>query len=154
MRTVMTRWTGFFGFWLVLIGTDPVDGVAGLFAAVAATWASLRLSPPNNRHLQYAALARLAWRFMQQSIMGGLDVARRAFDPRLPLQPGFITYPVRLSPGPAQNIFRAFTSALPGTLPAGVDGHGALVYHCLDVNQPVVAHLAIDEALLTRALGE
>ena len=28
-----------------------------------------------------------------------------------------------------------------------------LVYHCLDVGQPVAAQLAIDEALFIRALG-
>lgn len=153
MRAVIIRGAGFFGFWLVLIGADPVDGVAGLFTAAAATWTSLRLLPPSSGRWQYAALARLAWRFMQQSIMGGLDVARRAFDPRLPLQPGFVTYPIRLPPGPARNAFCAFTSAMPGTLPTGVDEHGALLYHCLDVNQPVAAQLTVDEELLTRALG-
>lgn len=57
------------------------------------------------------------------------------------------------SPGPACNTFGALTSVLPGTLPAGVDDHGALLYHCLDVEQPVAAQLAIDEGLLIRALG-
>lgn len=152
VRAIMIRGLGFLGFWLVLIGPDPVDLAAGLVTAAAATWASLRLSPPNDEHLRYAALARLAWRFIRQSISGGVDVARRAFDPRLPLQPGFVAYPIRLPPGPARNVFCAFTSAMPGTLPTGVDEHGALLYHCLDVNQPVAAQLALDEKLLTRAL--
>ena len=51
------------------------------------------------------------------------------------------------------NVFGALTSALPGTLPSGVDNRGALIYHCLDVGQPVAAQLAIDEELLIRALG-
>ena len=153
VRAVMIRGLGFLGFWVVLIGPDPVDLAAGLVTVAAATWASLRLSPPGNRRLRYVALARLAWRFIQQSISGGWDVARRALDPRLPLRPGLIAYPTRLAPGPARNAFCAFTSALPGTLPAGVDERGALVYHCLDVEQPVAAQLAIDEALFTSALG-
>ena len=152
-RAAMTRWTGFFGFWLLLIGLDPVDLAAGLFAAAAATWTSLHLLPPSGGRLRYAALAQLALRFGQESIMGGMDVARRALSVRLPLRPGFVVYPVRLPPGPACNTFGALTSALPGTLPSGIDDRGALIYHCLDVGQPVATQLAIDEGLLIRALG-
>lgn len=152
-RAAMARGTGFFGFWLLLIGPDPADLAAGLFAAAAATWISLRLLPPGDGRLRYAALARLGLRFGQESIMGGVDVARRALSVRLPLRPGFVVYPVRLPPGPACNTFGALTSVLPGTLPAGIDDRGALLYHCLDVEQPVAAQLAIDEGLLIRALG-
>jgi multicomponent Na+:H+ antiporter subunit E len=150
---VIIRGAGFFGFWLLLIGLDPADLAAGFFAAAAATWTSLRLLPPRGGRLRYAALARLALRFGQESIMGGVDVARRALSVRMPLRPGFVVYPVRLPPGPACNAFSALTSVLPGTLPAGVDDHGALLYHCLDIEQPVAAQLAIDEGLLIRALG-
>ena len=150
----LSRGAGFLIFWLLLAGPDPVDLAVGVFAAAAATWTSLRLLPPSGRRLGYAALVQLAWRFRQQSLIGGWDVARRALDPRLPLRPGFITYPVRIPPGPARHAFGALTSALPGTLPAGVDDHGTLVYHCLDVEQPVAAQLAIDEELLLRVLGE
>ena len=153
VRAAMARGAGFFGFWLLLIGPDPADLAAGVFAAAAATWTSLRLLPPSGGRLRYAALARLALRFGQESIMGGVDVARRALSVRLPLRPGFVVYPVRLPPGPACNAFGALTSVLPGTLLAGVDAHGALLYHCLDVEQPVAAQLAIDEGLLIRALG-
>ena len=154
VRAAMARGAGFFGFWLLLIGPDPADLAAGVFAAAAATWTSLRLLPPSGGRLRYAALARLALRFGQESIRGGVDVARRALSVRLPLRPGFVVYPVRLPPGLACNVFGALTSVLPGTLLAGVDDHGALLYHCLDVEQPVAAQLAIDEGLLIRALGE
>jgi len=153
VRAAMARGAGFFGFWLLLIGPDPADLAAGVFAAAAATWTSPRLLPPSGGRLRYAVLARLALRFGQESIIGGVDVARRALSVRLPLRPGFVVYPVRLPPGPACNVFSALTSALPGTLPSGVDNRGALIYHCLDVGQPVAAQLAIDEELLIRALG-
>lgn len=153
VRAAMARGAGFFGFWLLLIGPDPADLAAGVFAAAAATWTSLRLLPPSGGRLRYAALARLALRFGQESIRGGVDVARRALSVRLPLRPGFVVYPVRLPPGLACNAFSALTSALPGTLPSGFDDRGALIYHCLDVGQPVAAQLAIDEGLLIRALG-
>lgn len=153
VRSALARGAGFFGVWLLLAGPDPADLAVGILAVAAATWTSLRLLPPSDGRLRYAALARLALRFGQESIMGGVDVARRALSVRLPLRPGFVVYPVRLPPGPACNAFGALTSVLPGTLPTGVDDHGALLYHCLDVEQPVAAQLAIDEGLLIRALG-
>ena len=126
------------------------DLAVGLLAAAAATWVSLRLSPPTPGRLRFGALARFALHFVWQSVVAGVDVARRAFDPRLPLKPGYLAYPVRLPPGPARSTFGAVTSLMPGTLPVGTDVNGALVYHCLDMDQPVAANLARDEALLTR----
>jgi multicomponent Na+:H+ antiporter subunit E len=93
----------------------------------------------------------LALRFLAQSVAAGWDVARRAFDPRLPLRPGFVVYPVGLPPGPARNVFTTITSLVPGTVPAGDDA-GGLLYHCLDVEQPVMAQLAAEEAVLARTL--
>jgi multicomponent Na+:H+ antiporter subunit E len=45
------------------------------------------------------------------------------------------------------------SSLLPGTLPAGTDDSGAVVIHCLDVGQPVVAHMTAEQELFVRALG-
>jgi len=63
-----------------------------------------------------------------------------------------VRYPVRFPPGPARNAFTALTSLLPGTVPAGEE-HGQLLYHCLDIDQPVASQLAAEEAALSRALG-
>jgi multicomponent Na+:H+ antiporter subunit E len=99
------------------------------------------------------SLAGLALRFLYQSVVAGADVARRALDPRLPLRPGFVAYPVRFPPGTARNVFTTLTSLLPGTVPAGEES-GKLLYHCLDVDQPVVSQLAAEEAALSRALRD
>ena len=146
------RATAFLVLWLVLAGADPVDLVAGAVAVVAATWASLRLLPPGSARVSPVALAHLALRFACQSVIAGADVARRAFDPRLPLRPGFVRYPVCFPPGAARNAFTTLTSLLPGTVPAGAE-RGHIVYHCLDVDQPVMSQLAAEEAALVRALG-
>lgn len=150
-RGAVWRGAAFLGLWLVLSGADPADLPAGIAAVVAATWTSLRLLPPSGLRASPAALARLALRFVRQSVVASVDVAWRALDPRLPLRPGFVTYPVRFAPGTARNAFAALTSLLPGTVPAG-DENGELVYHCLDVDQPVVSQLAAEEAALRRAL--
>ena len=146
------RATAFLVLWLVLAGADPADLVAGAVAVVAGTWTSLRLLPPGSARVSPVALANLALRFACQSVIAEADVARRAFDPRLPLRPGFVRYPVRFPPGPARNAFTALTSLLPGTVPAGEE-RGQLLYHCLDLDQPVASQLAAEEAALSRALG-
>ncbi len=151
MRAAITRGAGFFGLWVVLIGLDPVDLGVGVFVAAAATWASLRLLPPGSHRLRLAALPRLALRFVWQSVVAGVDVARRAFDPRLPLNTGFVVYPTRYPRGAARNAFASLTSLLPGTVPARDDEQG-LLYHCLDVAQPVAEQLAAEEEAVSRAL--
>jgi multicomponent Na+:H+ antiporter subunit E len=147
------RTAGFLSFWVILAGVDPVDLVVGVFAAALATWTSLRLLPPGQWRFRPLALSQLALRFLYQSIVAGMDVARRALDPRLPLRPGFVLYPVRFAPGAARNAFASLTSLLPGTVPAREEG-GQLMYHCLDVDQPVVSSLAAEETALLRACSD
>ena len=150
-RTAVARGAALLALWIVLIGAKPVDLLCGLVTAVAAAWVSLRLMPAGSVGIGVGALT-LVPRFLWQSLVAGLDVARRAFDPRLPLQPGFVAYRVGIAPGSARNVFTTLTSLLPGTVPAG-DEDGAILYHCLDVGQPVATQLAEEEAALARVLG-
>jgi hypothetical protein len=39
------------------------------------------------------------------------------------------------------------------TLPTGTGDNGALLVHCLDVDQPIAANLAAEESVFIRALG-
>jgi multicomponent Na+:H+ antiporter subunit E len=165
-RSALLRWVGLFGFWLLLADLGAPDGIraangaafgadlaVGLLAAAAATWASLRLLPPGPGRVRYGALVRLAWRFLWQSVVAGIGVARLAFAPRLTLQPGYLNHPVQIPPGPGRAAFGALTSLVPGTLPVGVGPGDTLVYHCLDLSQPVAEGLAADEALLIQVRG-
>ena len=147
------RAAGFLAFWVALSGYAPADLLVGALAAAAATCASLRLLPPGQRSFRPVALAAFLLRFGTQSAGAGLDVARRALDPRLPLYPGFVIYPPGLPPGPMRDAFSTVTSLLPGTLPCGSDESGRLLIHCLDVNQPMLEQLAAEEAMFVRALG-
>jgi multicomponent Na+:H+ antiporter subunit E len=152
-RPTAVRALGFFAVWVALSGGGADDLLPGIVAALAATWTSLRLLPPGTARPQPGALAEFALRFLVQSVLAGADVARRALDPRLPLRPGFVRYPVALPPGARRNIFTTLTSLLPGTLPLGADEGGGLVIHCLDTRQPVAAQLAAEEAMLVRVVG-
>ena len=150
----IVRLVGFLGLWLVLAGPRLADLPIGVAAAGLATWTSLRLVPSGRSRPRFAMLAVLTVRFVWQSVVAGVDVARRALDPRLPLRPGFVVYPIRQGPSLARNAFLTLSSLLPGTLPTGSDEDGAVLIHCLDVGQPVVAQMTTEELLLMRALGK
>jgi multicomponent Na+:H+ antiporter subunit E len=122
-------------------------------AATAATWVSLRLVPADGYDIRWGALLRFLPHFLWQSVVAGLDVARRAFDPRMPLRPGFIAYPIGFRSSTACNTFTTITSLLPGTVPCGVED-GQLIYHCLDIDQPVAAELKAEEQRLATFIDE
>jgi multicomponent Na+:H+ antiporter subunit E len=143
----------FIGLWLAIAGAGVRDLPVGLAAAAVATWVSVLLLPTGSIRPRPFAIARLAFIFLWQSVLAGFDVARRVFDPRLPLRPGFVLFPIRIAPGPARSTFCALECLLPGTLPVETDESGALVVHCLDIEQPVLEQMAADEARFTEALG-
>jgi multicomponent Na+:H+ antiporter subunit E len=153
LAAAFARGTGFLVLWLVLAGFKPGDLPAAVVAVAGATWTSLRLLPPAASRPSPPGIARLALRFPRQSLMAGIDVARRAFDPRLPLRPGFVTVSPRLSPGIRRDAFCAFASMQPGTLPVGTNDDETLLVHCLDIGQPVAEQMAADERHFAQALG-
>ncbi len=151
-RAALARAASLLGLWVVLAGADPGDVAVGTVTAAVATWVSLRVLLPQTQRLRLLTLPGLILRFLRQSVVAGADVARRALDPRLPLQPGFASYRVGFPPGPLCNAFVALTCLLPGTVAAG-DHDGGLLYHCLDLDQPVAAQLRAEEAVLRQALS-
>jgi multicomponent Na+:H+ antiporter subunit E len=152
-RSVAVRAVGFYLLWSVLWAGGPVDLGPAIMAALAAAGVSIALVPARNSRVRASALAELVFRLPRQSVIAGADAARRALDPGLPLNPGFVRYRPRLPRGPARNTFTTLMSVLPGTVPIGVDDNNALVIHCLDVGQPVAAQLAAEEVLLARVIG-
>jgi multicomponent Na+:H+ antiporter subunit E len=152
LGSAIFRGAGFFCFWLVLTDADTGDLAAGLAAAVAATWASLRLMPAQQWSLRPIKLAEFVLHFLRQSIVAGVDVAQRALGARLRLRSGFVVYQTHLPPGTARDAFCAIMSLLPGTLPCGPAEGNGLTVHCLDVTQPVLEQLAAEEALCMQTL--
>jgi multicomponent Na+:H+ antiporter subunit E len=148
----LSRGLFYAGFWLILLpSAKPADLLLGALATAAATWLSLRLLPPRCGGLHFGAALRLLPHFLWESLRGGLDVARRALSPSMPLNPGFVSCPMQFEPGLARNSFAAITSLMPGTLPVADDA-GNLLYHALDIGQPVVEQLCAEERLLAGAL--
>jgi len=110
------------------------DGTAGSWwigasAVACAVIISVTLVP----------LLGLVWRevmefvpfFLWHSLKGGMDVAWRAFHPRMPITPELIVYPLRLPPGLPRVILVNTVSLLPGALSAELAGQ-VLKVHVLD----------------------
>jgi multicomponent Na+:H+ antiporter subunit E len=151
-RALVVRALLYFAVWIVVDqSAKPANLVVGLLASVAATWASLKLLPPASGRVRLGLLLLLLPRFLWQSLVAGLDVARRAFAPRLDLQPGFVGYRTQLPPGSARNAFELIASLMPGSV-ASDDTQGTIEFHCLDTHQPVVEQLAAEERAYARAL--
>jgi multicomponent Na+:H+ antiporter subunit E len=148
------RGVAYFGFWLLLLPSFALGDLAfGLLLAGAATWVSMRLLPVEAGSLRVSKLLQLVPHFVYESVLAGVDVARRALDPKLPLNPGLVNCPVGFPPGFARNTFATIMSLLPGSVSVG-DGadDSALVYHCLDLDEPLVERLYAEERLFAKAL--
>lgn len=153
VRTALVRWALFLVFWVALIGFSLSTLVVGGVAAGGATLVSLRLLPPAPQRVRLGVLVLLLPRFLWQSLLAGWDVARRAFDPRLPLRPGFVAFRSAHAPGHLRNTFATISSLMPGTLPCDENGE-EIVFHCLDIGQPILEQLSAEEKVLARVLDE
>ena len=152
LSSAFSRGSSFFLLWMVLMqSVKPGDLVMGLMAAILGTWISLHLLKPESGRFRFGKLLALIPHFIWVSVIAGIDVARRAFDPRMPLQTGFVSCPLDFPPGLARNTFATFTSLMPGTVPVGETDED-LIYHCLDISQPVVEQLWTEELLLAKAM--
>ncbi len=153
MITAFVRFLELAVLWILLMrSVQPADLAVGALAAVAATWVSLRLLPPDAGRVKLAALAAHLPSFLWQSVWAGIDVARRALSPDMPLRPGIVTYRTSLPRGQARNAFATITSLLPGTVPIG-ESEAGISYHCLDTSQAIAEQLAAEEQEYRKALA-
>lgn len=151
-HSAVTRALAFFLLWLALMqSSKPADLAVGLLAAAAATGLSLRLLPPASGHLDFRQLILLFPHFVWASALAGIDVARRALDPRMPLRCGLVDCEPGFPRGLARNSFATYTSLMPGTVPV-TETERALTYHCLDTGQPVLEQLQADARRLAKAV--
>lgn len=154
---LLGRFAVFWGVWWLL--TDGrADGLVlgAVFAAVAAVMPLVVVEPPGAgkpRALLPTVLRALLLLpfFLWQSLYGGIDVAIRAFKPRLPLAPTVFDYRLRLPPGPAPVMLASLVSLMPGTL-AIVSG-ARLRVHALDAGHDYQDELELLEAQVAWIFG-
>lgn len=117
--------------WGVFFGAEPLSWVIGLPAIAAALVVRLRTDGPEGAVFSGPGCIRFALFFLRASLAGGIDVVIRAFHPRLPLRPGFVTRRLRLSLPVARILCAATASLLPGTVSVELD-EDRLTLHALD----------------------
>lgn len=144
---MIPRAAAFLLLWLVVGGGGgPGDIALGAATALAAASASLRLLPRGRVRVRPLALLLLLLRFPVEALRAGIDVARRAFHPALPIAPGEVAFAPRLPPGGARDAFLTWSAMLPGTLPAAPGE-----VHALQAGPAAAAGLAAEEARFARA---
>jgi len=136
--------------WWVLTDGSLSSWWIGGPAVVLSVMASMALIPPVP--LMWSAWLRFVPFFLLRSFTGGLDVARRAIHPRLPIAPDLIEYPLSLPPGLAQVVMVNTVSLLPGTLSAELK-QSVLKVHVLDGANDFKRELEAVEQHVARMFG-
>jgi multicomponent Na+:H+ antiporter subunit E len=138
--------------WLVLTGADLRSPILAGAVIIASGVASLWLVPPGVISLRWRGLARFVPFFLAASALGGIDVGRRALDPRRAIAPELIEYRLRLPAGASRTVFTATVSLLPGTLSAELRSD-RLTVHVLDEQMPVERTLTRLESRVAALFG-
>lgn len=116
--------------------TDGASGwdtwIIGLPAILFAAAVGTAMSPPFG--WSWRGALRFVAFFVRESWLGAVDVARRAFDPRMPIAPGLFEHQLRMSSDLARVAAVNTSSLLPGSLVVDIEG-SALLIHALDLEQ-------------------
>ncbi|RFF28055.1 hypothetical protein DZK25_05170 [Wenzhouxiangella sp. 15181] len=111
--------------WIGLTGGR--DWLFGAAVVALAVFVSRSLAPMERPHFSLSGLLRFLGHFLFASLQGGIDIARRAFDPRLPLEITNWKHHFRIPPGQPRTVLVATISLLPGTLSRGLGSDWVLV---------------------------
>lgn len=137
-------------WWVLAEGRADSWGVGAVSVAFALA-ASLYLAPLASHRFSPAGLLGFAGFFLVQSCKGGLQVAARAFRPRMDLAPALVELPVALPEGMARVLLLNTLNLLPGTLSVRLDGD-RLCLHVLDARLPIAEEVLAVEARIARML--
>lgn len=136
--------------WWLLTGGALASWWIGVPAVLLSTAASVTLLSPVT--IIWYELPRFLLFFISRSFLGGVDVARRALDPRLPIAPELVEYSIRLPPGLPCAFMANTVSLLPGTLTANVDSR-CLTVHVLDGRKDIKSGLMDVELKVATLFG-
>ena len=115
--------------WWALADAAAASWWIGVPAVLLAVITSMALLPPVS--FTWYAFVKFVPVFLVRSLLGGVDVARRAFHPAMPIAPDLVDYPLRLPPGLARVFMVNIVNLLPGTLCTEIGSHH-LQIHVLD----------------------
>lgn len=127
--------------------TDLAAGswVIGVPAIFVSLLVSRRYRLGDIAPVNLLSLFRFVCYFLAKSGISGVDVARRALNPRVDVQPGYLSYGSRLRGQVPLTFFAYCVNLLPGTLVVRLHGTQLRV-HALDTTADVHGELAAMEA--------
>jgi len=118
--------------WLI-ISEGRTDLLAvGLAAALATTAMTFAIWADVGRRPNLLAILAFFPGFVWRSIQGGIDVAWRVAQPRMPVRPGFTEVHLRDGDRGTQVLLCDVLSLMPGTLAAGLHCDDAVVHMLVD----------------------
>ena len=124
-------------FWAIL--TSGKGWGVGIPVICLATAVNFRQTPVSRWSL--AGIVRFLPYFLWNSLRGGIDVAARALNPRLPIDPAIISYEISLDHTGARVLMANTVTLLPGTLSADLRGN-VLSVHVLKPSGSFMESLA------------
>lgn len=128
-------------WWLLTEGQSDAWGM-GVWLVLIGAALSVSMAPPVGWSL-FGVLRFIPF-FVRYSLVGGVDVARRAFSRRMALQPAIIEYPLALALPQSRLFMLGVISLLPGTLSAEVQDDKLWV-HVLDRRNNIQGDLQVLE---------
>lgn len=149
-RNLVSRTALFLFMWWALTDGSTSSWQIGVPAVLLATVTSIALIPPSS--LVWLELLRFVPFFLFRSLLGGMDVAWRAFHPRMPIAPDLVEYQLRLPPGLARVFMANTVTLLPGTLSASIDDD-VLRVHVLNQHLGLLDELEAAERRVARVFA-
>lgn len=135
-------------WWMLAEGSLDAPYLAAAIVCVAAGVSlTLTLQPPARLRWRVSRLPRLVLYMLRQSLLGGWDVARRAFTPALPVQPGLSSHTLALPGGLPAVLYTWLVSLTPGTASVALE-NSTLVVHAIDTSMDLEEKLRELEALV------
>lgn len=152
-RALLLRTVMFAILWVVLVRGSLYNLPLSVLTIAAAAGTSLYLVPAGAWRLRPLALVRFVPFFLYQSVRGGIDVAWRALHPALPIDPGYLDLPMRLTNPTARTFLAVCLSLFPGTVSTDLQGDRVRI-HVLDRRLPVEQALRRLEAHVAAIFGD
>ena len=152
IKTVLLRTLSLFIVWWALTEGDGSGAPFGAVVSLMVALVSVRLFPPGTYAVRpgtyrLRALGTLLFtgHFLGNSVIAGVDVARRLVLPRLPVDPGTLKLTTTLPEGSPRWLLANALSLMPGTLSVNLSGD-RLELHCLDQRMPIADSVQIGRA--------
>jgi multicomponent Na+:H+ antiporter subunit E len=140
LKTQVFRWGLLFFLWLVL-SEGSLNGLWLGILTVTLAWAVAdRQLSGATEEIKPGGLPAFFLFFAIQSLFGGLDVARRAFSPRLKVNPGVVRLELRMSREKARFFYSLVIGLFPGSVCTRLEADFIEV-HVLDRSPEVIENL-------------